>query len=118
MAEVASLALLAAAAWASGSALLRRLPWPELRRFERVSLECTAGLGIVALVLSIAALAGWFSQATAILAALIVVAGALSARLKGSRSFEAKGSRSFEAKGSRSFETKGSRSFETKSSRS
>src|SRR5438093_670108 len=78
MAEVASLALLAAAAWASGSALLRRFPWPELRRFERASLECTAGLGIVALLLSVTALAGWFSQATAILA-VVIVARAFSA---------------------------------------
>jgi len=96
MAEVPALGLLAAAAWAIGSALLRPLPWPELRRFERASLELTAGLGIAGLLLSIASLAGWFSQATAILVALAAAgaaARALPARLKGSRSSDTKGSR-------------------------
>jgi hypothetical protein len=112
MAEVWPLALLAAAAWAIGSALLRGFAWPELRRAERASLELTAGLGVVALLLSIAALASWFAHATAILVALVVagtIVAARAARLKGSRSFETRGSRSFESASSCDEATAGAR---------
>jgi hypothetical protein len=54
--------------------------WPELRAYERAALRLTAGLGLTALVLSIAALTGWFSQATAVLGTLAAIGLALAIR--------------------------------------
>ena len=92
------LALLTLAAWTIGSAALRSLAWPELRRVERIALELVAGLGLTALLLSFTLLSGRFAYATMILVALGVggLASTVSARLKGSRSFVA-GPRAFQA---------------------
>jgi hypothetical protein len=54
--------------------------WPELRAYERAALRLTAGLGLTPLVLSIAALTGWFSQATAVLGTLAAIGLALVIR--------------------------------------
>ena len=76
-----ALALLIAAAWASGAAVLAGLPSPELRRVERASLEITAGLGIVAAALSAALLTHVFSYA-AILLVVVAAIGAVVARAR------------------------------------
>src|SRR5712671_3956261 len=76
---LAPLALLTAAAWAVGVAVLAGFAWPELRRFERCALELTAGLGIVALLLSAALLLHSFAYATALLI-VIAIGGAIAGR--------------------------------------
>ena len=70
---VGAIALLAASSWALGSIATRSIPWPELRSYERLALRITAGLGLVALLLSFLALAGWLSHA---LWVLVCLAGA------------------------------------------
>lgn len=53
-----ALALIVGASLTLGGLALARLPTADLRRYERLSLELTAGLGLTALLLSLAALAG------------------------------------------------------------
>jgi len=67
-----ALALLAAVSWTLGRAILSPMPWPELGRHERLALELTAGLGLTALLLSIALVAGWFAAATPGLIAIAI----------------------------------------------
>jgi hypothetical protein len=57
---VVATALLAGAAWTLGRLSLMACDWPSLRRYERLGLEMTAGLGLTALCLSLLALAGLF----------------------------------------------------------
>jgi hypothetical protein len=71
--SLAAIALLAGSSWTLGSAALGRLAWPELRVYERAALRLTAGLGLTALLLSLMALAGWFSQTTAVLVVLATI---------------------------------------------
>jgi hypothetical protein len=59
---------------------LSRFSWPELRTYERVALQLTAGLGLTALLLSIAALTGWFFHASAVLGVLTALGGAVALR--------------------------------------
>lgn len=75
---LAALALLTAAAWTSGAAVLGRCPSPELSRVERASLEITAGLGIVATILSATLLTHAFSYA-ALLLVVVAAIGAVAA---------------------------------------
>ena len=70
---VVALALLAGSSWTLGTAALSRLAWPDLRPYERAALRLTAGLGLTALLVSLMTLSGWFSHATAVLAALTAV---------------------------------------------
>src|SRR5438876_4900437 len=70
---LAALALLAGASWTLGTAALWRTPWPELRPYERAALRLAAGLGLTALLLSVAALTGWFGYSSIVLAFLTFV---------------------------------------------
>jgi hypothetical protein len=63
-----------------GAVALSRMTWPELRPYERAALRLTAGLGLTALVLSLAALTGWFSHTTAALGTLTAIGSVLAAR--------------------------------------
>jgi hypothetical protein len=56
------------------------MAWPELRAYERAALRLTAGLGLTALMLSLAALAGRFSYAPVVLGVLAAIGGVLAAR--------------------------------------
>ena len=67
-----AIALLAASSWTLGSLVTRPLAWPELRGYERLALRLTAGLGLVALLLSLLALAGWLDYSTWV---LVCIAG-------------------------------------------
>jgi hypothetical protein len=69
-------AILTFAAWAAGAAALAMLRCLEVRHFERLSLELTAGFGIVAAILSAALLLDLFAFATGLL--LLTFAGALA----------------------------------------
>ena len=75
-----AIALIAAAAWASGAAAFGAFAWPELRRVERASLEVTAGFGIVSTALAAALLLHAFAYAPILLAALIVGGAAMATR--------------------------------------
>jgi hypothetical protein len=70
---LAALGWLIGAASAIGWMALLPLSWPELRRYERIALELTAGLGLTALLLAGLAFAGWFFHATFVLAALSLI---------------------------------------------
>jgi hypothetical protein len=65
--------LITGSSWTLGTLALSRMPWPELRPYERAALRLTAGLGLTALLLSLATLAGWFSRITAILGTLTAI---------------------------------------------
>jgi hypothetical protein len=78
--SLAAVALLAVSSWTLGSAVLSRMAWPELRAYERTALRLTAGLGLTAFALSLAALTGWFSHATAALVVVSAIGGVLAAR--------------------------------------
>ncbi len=75
-----ALALLVAASWTLGMAILSPMRWRELRRYERLALELTAGLGLTALLLSIVLIAGWFEAATPVLIAIAIGGAALAPR--------------------------------------
>src|SRR5258705_6827974 len=77
---VGAVALLAGASWTLGTMALSRLSWPELRAYERVPLQLIAGLGLTALLLSIAALTGWFFHATAVLGVTAALGGVVALR--------------------------------------
>jgi hypothetical protein len=77
---IAALAILAGAAWAIGAATLAVFEWPDLRRFERMALELTAGFGLVAALASIALLLHAFSWTTGMLVA--AAAGAVGVRAR------------------------------------
>ena len=70
-----AVAILAGSSWALGTAALSRMAWPDLHLYERVALRLTAGLGLTSLVLSLVALTGWFSHATAVLGTLAAIGG-------------------------------------------
>jgi len=70
-----AVALLVGASRILGRLALSGLSSPDLRRYERISLELTAGLGLTALLLSITALAGSLSVGIVSLVA-VVAAGA------------------------------------------
>lgn len=78
---IVALALMAGASWTLGRLALFSSPWTELRRYERLGLELTAGLGLVALLLSLLALAGLFWLATPALLLLSLAGAALAARI-------------------------------------
>jgi hypothetical protein len=80
-----AVAILTAAAWPVGAALLSAFAWDELRRFERMSLELTAGYGAVALILSAALLLGAFRLAVPLLV-IAASAGAFVVRAVANRS--------------------------------
>ena len=65
-----ALAFLAGSSYALGTMVLSGIEWPDLRAYERIALRLAAGLGLTALLLSLLALADWFSYATPILGAL------------------------------------------------
>ncbi len=75
---VVATALLAGAAWTLGRLSLMACDWPYLRRYERLGLEMTAGLGLTALCLSLLALTGFFFLSTPLLA-LLSIAGVIVA---------------------------------------
>jgi hypothetical protein len=80
---VAALVILAGTSWALGSLAPRPPSWSGLRRFELIALRTTAGLGLTALLLSLAALTGVFAYTTpalALLAGIGVVLAATSLR--------------------------------------
>ena len=54
------------------------MAWPELRAYERVALRLTAGLGLTAVMLSLAALTGWFAYAPLAVGALAAIGGFLA----------------------------------------
>jgi hypothetical protein len=70
---LAAIVLIAGSSWTLGTLTLSRMAWPELRPYERAALRLTAGLGLTALVVSVATLAGWFSRITAILGVLTAI---------------------------------------------
>src|SRR5215831_15297965 len=72
-------ALLIVSSWTLGKAALSRLEWSELHDYERVALRVTAGLGLTALMLSVAALTGWFSYTPIVLGALTAAGVGLAA---------------------------------------
>jgi hypothetical protein len=74
-----AVAMLLAAAWAVGAALLSRFAWSELQRFERTALELTAGFGAVALMLSATLLLEAFQLAIPLLV-IAACAGGFVAR--------------------------------------
>jgi hypothetical protein len=78
--SLAAFVLLAVSSWTLGTAALSRMAWPELRAYERAALRLTAGLGLTALLLSIAALTGWFSYTPAALGILAAIGGVLAVR--------------------------------------
>src|SRR5665213_1758388 len=78
--SLAAVVLLAGSSWTLGAAVLSGIAWTELRAYERAALRVTAGLGLTALVLSLAALTDWFAHATAAVGALAAAGGALAAR--------------------------------------
>ena len=82
---VVATALLAGAAWTLGRVSLMACDWPELRRYERLGLEMTAGLGLTALCLSLLALAGLFFLSTPLLVLLSMVGILVATRLRGPR---------------------------------
>jgi hypothetical protein len=65
--------LIAGSSWTLGTLALSRMPWPELRPYERAALRLTAGLGLTAMVIALLTLAGWFSRTTAVLVALTAI---------------------------------------------
>lgn len=77
MLTLAAIALLAGSSWTLGTLALRWMVWPEVCAYERAALRLTAGLGLTALLLSLAALSGWFAEATPVLAVLSAVGVAL-----------------------------------------
>ena len=79
MRSLAAVALLAGASWTLGTLVLRRKWWPRLRAGELAALRMTAGLGLTALLLSVAALAGGFSFATPALAVLTALGVVIAA---------------------------------------
>lgn len=74
-----ALSLLVAAAWALGRAAVRS-PWSDLRGYERAALTLTAGLGLVALLLSLVALAGAFRYSVVLLGCLGAAGGVVAVR--------------------------------------
>src|SRR5258705_4629987 len=84
---IVALALLAGSSWALGTAVLSRVPWHDLRAYERAALRLTAGLGLTALLLSLMALAGWFSLATPALGALTAASVVLLVRAWRTRTY-------------------------------
>ena len=73
-----ALALLVGASRTLGRLALYSLPSPELRQYERISLELTAGLGLSALMLSFAALAGLLVVGMVSLVVVAALGAALS----------------------------------------
>ena len=65
-----ALALLVGAAWLAGRLVTRHLPLQGFPVYEQLSLTLTAGLGLVALLLSILAWVDVFAMATGVLAVL------------------------------------------------
>lgn len=78
-----ALALLAGAAWLPGRLVTRRLPLQDLAAYERAALTLTAGLGLVALLLSILAFAHRLHLATVLLALMSAGTLAVVARAPG-----------------------------------
>jgi len=68
-----AVALLTGSSWTLGTLALSCMPAPELRTYERVALQLTAGLGLSALVLSLAALTAGSPMHAAILVATLVL---------------------------------------------
>src|SRR5688500_599164 len=68
------LLLLIGASWTLGRFALHRLPLDQLRAWERAALYGTAGLGLIALALSLLILAGGFHYSTYLLIALSIPA--------------------------------------------
>jgi hypothetical protein len=54
------------------------MAWPDLRAYERAALRLTAGLGLTAVMLSFAALTGWFAYAPLAVGALAAIGGGLA----------------------------------------
>ena len=75
-----ALALVIGSSWAVGGWALFRVTWPGLRRFESIALTLTAGLGLIALLLSVLALCGWFAYATPVLLAVSAAAAVRAVR--------------------------------------
>jgi hypothetical protein len=84
---VVATALLAGAAWTLGRLSLMACDWPELRRYERLGLEMTAGLGLTALCLSLLALVGLFFLSTPLLVLLSMVGIMVVMRVRGPRAW-------------------------------
>ena len=75
-----AVALLTGSSWTLGTLALSWMAWPELRVYQRAALRLTAGLGLTALVLALAALTDWFSHVTAVLGTLAAMGVALALR--------------------------------------
>jgi hypothetical protein len=69
--------LLMGSSWTLGTVALSRTTWLDLRPYERAALRLTAGLGLTALALSLAAVTGWFSRATPVMGLLAATGGIL-----------------------------------------
>ena len=70
--SVAAVALLTGSSWVLAAPVGQTI-WRDLRGFERAALRLTAGLGFTAVLLSAAALAGWFTHTIAVLAMLMLI---------------------------------------------
>jgi Protein of unknown function (DUF1420) len=81
--SLAAVALLTGSSWTLGAAALSGIAFPGSRTYERAALRMTAGLGLTALLLSLAALAGRLAYApvvTGVLAAIGAVLAAIDLR--------------------------------------
>ena len=77
---IAAVVVLAVSSRTLGTAVLNRSQWPELRSYERLALQLTAGLGLTSLILSVAATAGEFAYGLDAVAAISAVGVILAAR--------------------------------------
>jgi hypothetical protein len=77
---VVAVLLLIGSSWTLGTLALSRMPCLDLRPYERTALRLTAGLGLTALGLSVAAVTGWFSRATSVIGLLAATGWILACR--------------------------------------
>jgi len=78
--SVVGLLLLAASSWTLGTVVLQRMTCADLHAYERVALKLLAGLGLVAICLSLLTLAGGFAYIKVFVDALAVAGVALAVR--------------------------------------
>ena len=78
--SIAAVVVLAVSSRTLGTAALHQCPWPELRPYERVALQLTLGIGLTALILAVAAVAGRFAYGVDVVVAISAVGTVLAAR--------------------------------------
>src|SRR4026209_2732552 len=78
--SVVGLLLLAASSWTLGTVVLQRITCADLHAYERVALKLLAGLGLMAICLSLLTLAGGFAYIKVFVDVLAVAGVALAVR--------------------------------------